>query len=1439
MIILSYTETDTNACILQLWIDYYTKQNIPFCIYSDTTIDIDIDPKYTTHDVSLLTDKKNVLLTEYDFIFSYTKNERDVMMLSTDITKFDEEESIIGRVFYVPVPNKKDYTTFEIPDFILYKHENHTNYTLDGIRVKGGENVSDSFVCLSLQKSRVAMDTEYYENDILFHNKLCNVVHNEYALNIYVNKAKKYGIIWHHKCACSTITEYFCKVNNLEIFNCHNCVSPNDNIYKFNVYLQGFDIVSFIRHPFLRFISCYFNKHINKFDAYYLNRAEYINYLNKFDNKDSLYNFADYLQSGNSVDNHSLPITKMLYFTKYPQLNYQVYNIDENLHQLLFTFFSKYHKDCKQYTLFKNVTEKMDIQGEINTEFKHFTYDEWIEFKNVNGKYPNYLQILDNDLSDILSEIYKQEMICFQYKGETCVDVNAEKFISTCLPEDFDVNTYKELNEDLKKLKDVDAKKHYVQHGIHEKRHYKVGNLPEDFDVKSYKQLNVDLESISDTQAKQHYVQHGIHEKRHYKIENLPEDFDVNSYKQLNVDLESISDTQAKQHYVQHGIHEKRDYSNIFFNCMLISDHNNPFLNKCGDDDDDYENVRTLKENFNDIQLFDSHVSNVDKTIFSYENLVKYYSQLLTNCPMTENIQKEGLISLCFPKGHYSVLKIHTIKQPMFSRNKFLNVDLLYVHDSYLKKDIYVIYPFLQYPIFEKKIIIIDDLKTQEKIWDYNIINLEHRHDNLRQCMNNINNLDWLSPKRFNAIRDKRGYIGCTLSHLAILKTYKNKNENVLIVEDDNLILDATKLQNILLILDTNQFEWDIFLGTVGNYPIELKGVVYVNGIELLNIVNFTKTNFVYYNKNIIDKIISLNEIFDDFNSLLRYYDRFLNLFNVFTSYDVCIMNNKFSEIELINNIREVDDTLNVYKILKRKENIYWGLPEDFEVNIYKDLNEDLKHITDLEAKEHYVDHGKYEHRKYKAEKLPEDFDVKIYKELNDDMKVVSDTQAKQHYVEHGIHEKRHYKVGNLPEDFDIKMYKEINEDLINMTDLEAKQHFLQRAKIEGRVYQDIYFDTDFFCTKYNCDRENAYYKYNEDIRQEKNPYFAEYVNGIKILPHAKYIFLVNHDDHLYGASHYIYSLFLFLQNKYKTQTDVIILLCEFTYNVEIFNKYKITEKDVLEYKGDPTLLYMLYDKLQPKVVYLNSCNIAIYKVYKFFPENVRILHSHEIKKHYLLNKKLLPDYVVSDVIANQYEKNPSIQPPFLLDIAEIVNFSNEKVEEISNTFGKMDTSKITIGMCGQINERKNFSLFIEMSTQFPAYNFLWIGDTKNVFEKYNNIFHIQSTINPYKYFKQVVDYFILFSREDPCPYVILENILLETNIITFTENIFYHHKNQMLAKTYFSYDGCIDKMTCIDAINKFVKNKKTITTNNGVRYIQQYFSSPTNIEKELERRLL
>jgi hypothetical protein len=563
----------TNNELFELWKKHYDIMNLKYNIINN---------------ISELSDH-NILLTEYDFLFRYDKIndytiisdvkkiKNDTMILYKNIKEEDLKKSfVIGKVFSVNIKNKKKFTTFEIPDYILYSHHDHTNYTKDGIKINFNKyniektDISDDIVCLSMRKSEVAFEKEYYETNILYDGNKFNNIYNGYSYNIFVNKELKYGIIWHYKCACSTIINFFQNMNNIIDDDIHNLTKKSTK-YKWNNYLQNIDMISFIRHPYYRFISAFFNKHINKLDNYYLNLDKYNQYINLY-NQDTINNLALYLKNKNILDDHTLPITKM-YYNIYINLKYITYDIENGVTDILHNFFSKYHDINNIKINYKNITEKSD-NYDLNPQYKYYNYDDWIKYKNLYKIYPNYLSILDYELKNILYEIYKHDILkygdIFINKIHNNIDIkhiiinNDLNKLDKFLPQDFDVNMYKELNTDLLQLNDDQAKLHYINHGINEKRLYKydIDKLPWDFSCDMYRECNSDLKTLNDIECKLHYINHGINEKRLYKydIDKLPWDFSCDMYRECNSDLKTSNDIECKLHYINHGINEKRLY---------------------------------------------------------------------------------------------------------------------------------------------------------------------------------------------------------------------------------------------------------------------------------------------------------------------------------------------------------------------------------------------------------------------------------------------------------------------------------------------------------------------------------------------------------------------------------------------------------------------------------------------------------------------------------------------------------------------------------------------------------------------------------------------------------------------------------------------------------------------------------------------------------------
>lgn len=469
---------------------------------------------------------------------------------------------------------------------------------------------------------------------------------------------------------------------------------------------------------------------------------------------------------------------------------------------------------------------------------------------------------------------------------------------------------------------------------------------------------------------------------------------------------------------------------------------------------------------------------------------------------------------------------------------------------------------------------------------------------------------------------------------------------------------------------------------------------------------------------------------------------------------------------------------------------------------------------------------------------LPHDFNTFTYKYLNPDLRNMTDSELMYHYEYHGRKENRLYNL-QLPTNFDVLMYKEFNPDLKNVSDVEAKKHFCMYGLKENRRYNDIHFDRLYFSEKYKLDPDdpNLYNEYTKDIRQDKNNYFERNIHTT-FKDKRECILMVNHDHKMFGASLCLLQNYKILCEYFK-QYDIIMV-----HDQEPINREKLDENQLYTYHNDPTYLYKIYIKLNPVLIYVNSVNYAISRFIDYIPKEKLLLHSHEskINYHYFMDESVIPDFVVSNRIANEYKKTPQILTPLLLNYKEILEksiipFSDEN--SITNHYGKINLNKITICMCGQVCERKNYNLFLKIGDKFPEYNFIWIGNPKLSLVK--NIYNIDYTNNPYQYFKQIVDVFILFSKEDPCPMVVLENILLETPILTFAPNILYNHYDELIKEFYVEYPLEINLKNCEDAIKSLNIHKRDfnkLSTNNGLRYILSHFYEQNILVDTINHRL-
>jgi hypothetical protein len=368
----------------------------------------------------------------------------------------------------------------------------------------------------------------------------------------------------------------------------------------------------------------------------------------------------------------------------------------------------------------------------------------------------------------------------------------------------------------------------------------------------------------------------------------------------------------------------------------------------------------------------------------------------------------------------------------------------------------------------------------------------------------------------------------------------------------------------------------------------------------------------------------------------------------------------------------------------------YLEIPNDFSPEIYRFLNPDLPKYNNTECILHYIIKGFFENRKYKlTNELPEDFCTKMYVYYNPDLDGMPEQRLKIHYLKHGIKENRVYKV-DLPEDFDVEIYSLLNKDITNLPHGWLKMHYFQHGKKEGRKYSDTFFDKDFFIKENNIENYQGYQDYLKDIRQVKSAVVKEKINNLPDF--SDNLLLVSHENSIYGATHYLYIIY----NKLKN-LGIKVKIIDCNVNPILVQKYNVSKEDIFFYEKDATLLYYICTKTNPKKIYFNSVNSEMAMITKYLQVDKLIIHSHEVREHYLGD--IAPTFVVSQRIADQYDENILVQAPIISqEILDLMDYEFSKKVELSNKFGQFDSSKITLGMCGNLSDRKNYKLFLEIA---------------------------------------------------------------------------------------------------------------------------------------------
>ena len=143
-------------------------------------------------------------------------------------------------------------------------------------------------------------------------------------------------------------------------------------------------------------------------------------------------------------------------------------------------------------------------------------------------------------------------------------------------------------------------------------------------------------------------------------------------------------------------------------------------------------------------------------------------------------------------------------------------------------------------------------------------INLKHRKDRKRHVEKELKKLGW-KYERFNAIKNKDGRLGCSMSHLKLLEMAKTKQlEYIVIIEDDIEFKNHNLYNEMLNRFFNKKIDYDVLM-IAGNIR---KPIEFLDNETMRIRKSFTTTGYIV-KQHYYDKLI--NNIQRGVNGLIKY----------------------------------------------------------------------------------------------------------------------------------------------------------------------------------------------------------------------------------------------------------------------------------------------------------------------------------------------------------------------------------------------------------------------------------------------------------------------------------------------------------------------------------------------------------------------------------------
>lgn len=268
----------------------------------------------------------------------------------------------------------------------------------------------------------------------------------------------------------------------------------------------------------------------------------------------------------------------------------------------------------------------------------------------------------------------------------------------------------------------------------------------------------------------------------------------------------------------------------------------------------------------------------------------------------------------------------------------------------------------------------------------------------------------------------------------------------------------------------------------------------------------------------------------------------------------------------------------------------------------------------------------------------------------------------------------------------------------------------------------------------------------------------------------------------------------------------------------------------------------ILFKLIDVDVVYGNCISALPYLyMFKKCNSNIKtILHLHEHSNGFQMTRTNFKEhtdtffhhvdefitvcrYQISALQQFNISLNKQLHVPEMIDV-EVID------QLVSTNFPFNVKSKVRIIGCGTGGSRKGIDRFIEVSNKFDPnfYEFIWIGDVpvKNgkiyldghgVFEDYEvdvgNVKFIGQISVPSTYFTNS-NIFLMLSRQDPCPLVVLEALYMGMFVVTIEESgdsHIYCTQHDEIVKKY-------DVNDVFTAINRILEKRKDVNIINEKR---------------------